>query len=88
MSQIHNFFIHRLVNDRDLLLLEHSISTLDYLSRSMIPNLSKGCAVITGTSFDIPMVVQFKPLAKDCQPDSGDVDLKELWKDSSSENFY
>lgn len=79
MSQIHNFFIHRLVNDRDLLLLENSISTLDYLSRSMIPNLSKGCAVITGTSFDIPMVVQFKPLAKKYQPDSGDVDLKKLW---------
>tara|TARA_R110000823_G_scaffold315626_1_gene448737 strand:- start:697 stop:2475 length:1779 start_codon:yes stop_codon:yes gene_type:complete len=83
MSQIHNFFIHRLVNDRDLLLLENSISTLDFLSRSMIPNLSKGCAVITGTSFDIPMVVQFKQLSKDHQPDSGDVDLKELWKDIS-----
>lgn len=83
MSQIHNFFIHRLVNERDLLLLENSISTLDSLSRSMIPNLSKGCAVITGTSFDIPMVVQFKLLAKDHQPASGDVDLKELWKDNS-----
>lgn len=81
MSQIHNFFIHRLVNDRDLLLLENTISTLDSLSRSMIPNLSKGCAVITGTSFDIPMVVQFKPLIKDHQPASGDVDLKELWSD-------
>ncbi|WP_369983875.1 ATP-binding protein [Thalassolituus sp.] len=81
MSQIHNFFIHRLVNDRDLLLLENSINTLDSLSRSMIPNLSKGCAVITGTSFDIPMVVQFHPLAKENQPDSGDVNLNELWKD-------
>jgi DNA helicase HerA-like ATPase len=80
MSQIHNFFIHRLVNDRDLLLLENSISTLDSLSRSMIPNLSKGCAVITGTSFDIPMIVQFKPLAEGLQPDSGDVNLRELWK--------
>lgn len=78
-DQIHNFFIHRLVNDRDLLLLDNSISTLDSLSRSMIPNLSKGCAVITGTSFDIPMVVQFKSLPKEHQPDSGDVDLKGLW---------
>lgn len=81
MSQIHNFFIHRLVNDRDLLLLDNSISTLDSLSRSMIPNLSKGCAVITGTSFDLPMVVQFKRLAKEHQPDSGDVNLSELWGD-------
>jgi DNA helicase HerA-like ATPase len=79
MSQIHNFFIHRLVNDRDLLLLENSLSTLDSLSRSMIPNLSKGCAVITGTSFDLPMIVQFNQLPDGHKPDSGDVDLKELW---------
>ena len=81
MSQIHNFFIHRLVNDRDLMLLDNTISTLDSLSRSMIPNLSKGCAVITGTSFDIPMVVQFERLEKESQPDSGDVDLNSLWSD-------
>lgn len=81
MSQIHNFFIHRLVNDRDLMLLDNTISTLDSLSRSMIPNLSKGCAVITGTSFDIPMVVQFERLEKESQPDSGDVDLHSLWSD-------
>ena len=79
MSQIHNFFIHRLVNDRDLLLLDSTISSLDSLSRSMIPNLAKGCAVITGTSFDLPMVVQFARLKDEDQPDSDDVDLETLW---------
>ena len=79
MSQIHNFFIHRLVNDRDLQLLDNTISSLDSLSRSMIPNLAKGCAVITGTSFDLPMVVQFTRLKTEHQPDSDDVDLKKLW---------
>jgi len=54
MSQIHNFFIHRLVNDKDLFLLDNSISTLDALSKGMIPSLSKGCCIITGTSFDLP----------------------------------
>lgn len=81
MSQIHNFFIHRLVNDRDLLLLENSISTLDSLSRSMIPNLSKGCAIVTGVSFDLPMVVQFDKLTSEQQPDSDDVDLRKLWSE-------
>lgn len=79
MSQLHNFFIHRLVNDRDLLLLENTISTLDTLSRSMIPNLAKGCAVVTGTSFDIPIVVQFDEMPLEHQPDSDDVDLIDLW---------
>lgn len=81
MSQVHNFFIHRLVNDRDLLLLDSTISTLDYLSRSMIPNLSRGCAVITGTSFDLPMIVQFYQMEKEYQPDSDDVNLSELWSE-------
>lgn len=79
MSQLHNFFIHRLVNDRDLKLLENTISSLDDLSRQMIPNLSKGCSVITGTSFDLPMVVQFNELSKGSRPDSDDIDIETLW---------
>ncbi|MFQ2004609.1 ATP-binding protein [Aeromonas veronii] len=79
MSQLHNFFIHRLVNDRDLKLLESTISSLDDLSRQMIPNLAKGCAVITGTSFDIPMVVQFNEMAEGSRPDSDDIDIETLW---------
>lgn len=79
MSQIHNFFIHRLVNDRDLFLLENTISSLDNFSRAMIPNLGKGCAVITGVSFDLPMIVQFDQLEASEKPDSDDVNLNELW---------
>ncbi len=79
MSQIHNFFIHRLVNERDLFLLENTISTLDTLSKSLIPSLAKGCAIVTGVSFDIPMVVQFSRLPSCHQPDSDDVNLAELW---------
>ncbi len=80
MSQIHNFFIHRLVNDRDLQLLENTVSTLDNLSKSMIPHLAKGCCVVTGTSFDIPMIQQIEQLKTEQQPNSGDVNLLELWK--------
>lgn len=83
MSQLHNFFIHRLVNDRDLFLLENTVSTLDSLSRGMIPNLSKGCCIVTGTSFDLPMVIQFSKLNVENQPDSDDVDLSVLWNDQS-----
>ena len=80
MSQVHNFFIHRLINDRDLFLLENTISTLDSLSKKMIPNLSKGACVVTGISFDIPLVMQVDILEQKKQPDSQDVDLTKLWK--------
>lgn len=79
VSQIHNFFIHRLVNDRDLHLMENTISTLDYSSRTLIPTLAKGCCVVTGTAFDLPMILRVDPLLKEHRPSSDDVDLEELW---------
>lgn len=80
MSQLHNFFIHRLVNDKDLFLIDNTISTLDRMSKSLIPNLSKGACVVTGTAFDLPIVMQVDYIKdKDNRPASDDVDLNKLW---------
>lgn len=81
VSQLHNFFIHRLVNDRDLFLIDNTISTLDALSRSLIPGLSQGCCVVTGTAFELPMVIQVDRLPSNKQPASEDVDLEKLWSE-------
>ena len=85
VSQLHNFFIHRLVNDRDLFLVDNTISTLDALSRSLIPGLSQGCCVVTGTAFELPMVIQVDRLPNDKQPASEDVDLEVLWGEPPGE---
>lgn len=79
VSQIHNFFIHRLVNERDLMLLDNTISTLDASSKALIPTLAKGCCVVTGTAFDLPMILKIDPLLKEHRPASDDVNLEELW---------
>lgn len=83
VSQLHNFFIHRLVNDRDLFLIDNTISTMDALSRSLIPGLSQGCCVVTGTAFELPMVIQVDRLPSDKQPASEDVDLEKLWSEAA-----
>lgn len=81
MSQLHNFFIHRLVNDKDLFLIENTISTLDKMSKNLIPTLSKGVCVITGTAFELPIIMQVDYIAeKNSRPASDDVDLTELWE--------
>ncbi len=80
VSQVHNFFIHRLVNDRDLMLLDNTISTLDSGSKALIPTLAKGCCVVTGTAFDLPMILKIDPMLKQHRPSSDDVNLEELWK--------
>lgn len=79
VSQIHNFFIHRLVNERDLMLLDNTISTLDASSKSLIPTLAKGCCVLTGTAFDLPMILKIDPLLEGHRPASDDVNLEALW---------
>lgn len=81
VSQLHNFFIHRLVNDRDLFLIDNTISTLDALSRSLIPGLAQGCCVVTGTAFELPMIIQVDRLPSNKQPASEDVDLDYLWSE-------
>jgi hypothetical protein len=79
VSQLHNYFIHRLVNDRDLALLENTISTLDSISRSQIPSLPQGACVVTGTTFEIPMLMQIDKLPSEREPDSSDVALNKIW---------
>jgi len=81
VSQLHNFFIHRLVNDRDLALIDNTIATLDNLSRGLIPDLAQGSCVATGTAFDVPMLIQVERLDDSRRPASDDVDLLKLWPD-------
>lgn len=63
----------------DLFLIDNTISTLDKMSKSLIPILSKGSCVITGTAFDLPLVMQVDYINdKENRPDSDDVDLRAL----------
>lgn len=78
LSQVHNYFIHRLVNDKDLKMLENTMPTLDRNSIQMIPSLGQGEAIITGNAIKIPVFVKVKKEELN-RPDSDDVILTELW---------
>lgn len=80
MSQLHNYFLHRLVNENDIKMLNNTINTLDQLSRNRIPTLSPGQCILTGTSFDSPMLIQVDLIDNINQrPDSDNTNLVELW---------
>lgn len=83
LSQAHNFFIHRLVNEKDLAILNNTISTLDRVSRQNIPLLSPGLCIITGTAMTMPITVQVHfNKQKELRPSSETIDLIKLWKNS------
>lgn len=81
LSQAHNFFIHRLVNEKDLAILNNTVSTLDIVSRQNIPLLSPGVCIITGTAMTMPVTVQVHfNKNKELRPSSDTIDLLKLWK--------
>lgn len=80
MSQFHNFFIHRLINEKDLKLIDNVISTLDRSSKQLIPVLPQGACIVTGTAFDFPKIIQVDKIEnREERPNSDDIDLEELW---------
>ena len=81
MSQFHNFFIHRLINEKDLRLIDNVISTLDRSSKQLIPVLQQGACIVTGTAFDFPQIIQVDKIKnREERPNSDDINLEELWK--------
>ena len=78
LSQVHNYFIHRLVNDNDLRMLVNTMPTLDKTSFNKIPSLGKGEVIITGNAIQVPVFVKVEK-EKIIRPNSDDVILTELW---------
>lgn len=79
VSQVHNFLIHRLVNDNDLLKIKNCVSTLSSSQFNWIPNLSKGTCVVSGTAIELPQVIEVDYInEKESRPYSDDYsfDLK------------
>lgn len=54
LSQMHNYFIHRLVNDEDLRAIGKAVSFIDGANASMIPVLPRGCCIVSGTATTYP----------------------------------
>lgn len=79
VSQLHNYFIHRLISEQDLRLISNTINTLDSVSRNNIPLLAPGQCIITGTSFRMPNTIQISMLDKLHAPNSASADLCEMW---------
>lgn len=79
LSQVHNYFIHRLVNDNDLRMLVNTMPTLDKSSFSKIPSLGKGEVIITGNAIQVPVFVKVDK-EETIRPNSDDAVLTELWR--------
>ncbi len=79
ISQLHNFFIHRLVNDEDLFTIRKSVAFLDKSKQEMISILAQGQCICSGLALDFPVNVQVDELSDNLKPDSMDIALLSIW---------
>jgi hypothetical protein len=80
ISQIHNFFLHRLINTRDIEAIEKSISYLDRVSFEYLPILPTGTCILAGVIVNMPVIIDIEKMEdKRFEPDSETLDLVNLW---------
>lgn len=82
ISQLHNYFIHRLINENDIRAIEKTVAYLDKLSFESIPVLSVGSCFVAGLASDIPVKVDIDLLPNDKQPRSETIDFNEAWSEN------
>ncbi len=85
ISQLHNYFIHRLVNQHDIEQVNNTISYLDKVSVESLPILSRGVCVVAGQLVDMPVVVKIDRIEEENKPDNGTLDVVMLWKDGKDD---
>ena len=80
ISQLHNFFLHRLINNNDIIAVEKTISYLDKVSFESLPILPTGTCVIAGQCIQVPVMVDISEIDKEFEPDNKTIKLVENWK--------
>ena len=79
ISQLHNYFIHRLVNNEDIRAIGKAVAFIDKTSYEMISVLPQGACIFTGISSNFPVLVQVDILPENLRPRSETVDLIDMW---------
>jgi len=79
LSQLHNYFLHRLINNNDILAVEKTISYLDKVSFEYLPILPTGSCVVAGLSAQVPVVIDIGSIKKEFEPKSSTINLIKNW---------
>jgi len=73
ISQLHNYFIHKLVNPTDIQKIRKAVAYLDEESLNFITVLSPGECIVSGTAFQMPSFIYVKQVEKKYRPNSENV---------------
>lgn len=77
-SQAHNYFIHRLINQKDLQSIASAVSYIDKLTEESIPTLPTGTCIFSGIAGQMPLKLEIFPLEEQLQPRSSTLQFRDI----------
>ena len=85
ISQAHNYFIHQLINQKDLLAIGKAVSYIDKVTEESIPTLSVGTCIFSGIATPMPLKLTIAELPEDQKPDSRTLRFEDVMRDNDED---
>jgi DNA helicase HerA-like ATPase len=79
ISQLHNYFLHRLINNKDIEAVERTISYLDKVSFETLPIMPTGTCVFAGLSAQVPVIIEIDQIEDGFEPNSKTIRPTDFW---------
>lgn len=79
ISQLHNYFLHRLINEQDIKAVERTISYLDRVSFEYLPILPTGTCIFAGLLANVPIVIDIEKMDPRYEPKNKTRTLADKW---------
>ncbi|WP_298873313.1 DUF87 domain-containing protein [uncultured Microbacterium sp.] len=79
ISQLHNYFLHRLINNLDIHAVEKAVAYLDRVSFESLPILPTGACVLAGVSAQVPVVAKISAMPEVFEPNSRTMSVTTEW---------
>ncbi|GGE90887.1 hypothetical protein SAMN05443634_109108 [Chishuiella changwenlii] len=80
ISQLHNYLLHRLINNKDIEAIGRTVSYLDKISFDSLSILPQGGCILAGLSADLPVVMKIDKLPEENKPHNETIVLTSKWK--------
>ena len=81
-----NYFLHRLVNEKDILAIGRTVSYLDKISFESLPILPTGSCVLAGLSAQIPVIIDVDKIDEGFEPDNKTIIPTNYWGNPKTSN--
>ena len=75
ISQMHNYFIHRLMNNKDLNTIRNGVSFLDEASMILVPSLPTGQCIFSGVATNFPIQISIPTIDSKIKPISDNASI-------------